>query len=365
MSMVRCLSFLAVSVFVGTAFAGCASGDGGDGEDNGEAAAEIRSTKPITGKQTVGAIFKTTADGLRLRSAPKVAVNVIDVLPTGTQVKLLVADPTGTYYNVEVVTSKKHGWVDGGYLIADTATIVATTGSCTALSTCCDDLKKAGFSDTECRKTVSAGNDASCLSTQQRHMSMGDCKAPASGSNPAAGACVALTKCCDDLKKAGFTDSDCRTTVTAGNDAACLSQHQREASMGDCMAPQTAQSGSGKPATGACLALTTCCDDLKKVGYDDSTCRKTVSAGDDAACLSQHQREASFGDCMAPAGSGSSSGTTTTPTGACLKLSTCCSDLKKAGLDDSTCQGVVKAGDDAACLSQHQREASFGDCTAP
>jgi hypothetical protein len=60
--------------------------------------------------------FVVTGD-LNLRSTPEILEgNIVGVMPRGTKVKLLAANPTNGFYNVDVPSLSKQGWCSGKYL---------------------------------------------------------------------------------------------------------------------------------------------------------------------------------------------------------------------------------------------------------
>jgi hypothetical protein len=50
--------------------------------------------------------------------------------------------------------------------------------SCAKLATCCDEIKAAGYQDTNCRGVVADNNNQSCYATHVLYKNAGDCTGP-------------------------------------------------------------------------------------------------------------------------------------------------------------------------------------------
>lgn len=47
----------------------------------------------------------------------------------------------------------------------------------------------------------------------------------------------------------------------------------------------------------------------------------------------------------------------------CVTLDKCCDELKAAGYDPATCQGIVDTNNNAACYNSYTNYKNFGDCS--
>lgn len=108
---------LSSCVLAALSVAGCAGDNWGEDKSETENA--------LVGKVTAGRIVTTNTDGLRLRKTPsrENTKNIIGLIPTGTNVKIVDGSPTDGFYKVEVMDKKVRddlvvdtGWVFGEYL---------------------------------------------------------------------------------------------------------------------------------------------------------------------------------------------------------------------------------------------------------
>jgi hypothetical protein len=110
------VSLLAITLLA----AGCASENWVEDEGGSDSA--------LTGKVTVGRVVQTVTEGLRLRRTPsrENTNNIIGLIPTGSNVKIVDGTPTDGFYKIEVIDKKVRdaleadiGWVYGEYLNGD------------------------------------------------------------------------------------------------------------------------------------------------------------------------------------------------------------------------------------------------------
>jgi len=162
----------------------------------------------ISGDVAVGTVVKTTTR-LNYRRTPSQAnrSNILGVLPTGTDVRIVKSSATDGFYNVSLedaalakVLGSKTGWVYGQYLKGNgTDTIEADGGT------------DAGEAD--------AKTDVETIPT------------PDGATGPL---CKKLAACCWQLKTAGHDTSACEAAVEKDQEIACQAMHKTYSDDGDC-----------------------------------------------------------------------------------------------------------------------------------
>jgi hypothetical protein len=155
---------------------------------------------------------------------------------------------------------------------------------------CCEDTAMADEKNSDqqssCYQTADGANESACQGALSEYVGQKLC-ATASLGTSGNGECAALMVCCEDTAMAAEKNSDqqssCYQTADGANESACQGALAEYTAEGLC-----ATANLGTSSSGACAALTVCCEGkvMGESGNSDaqSQCYQTADGADDPAC---------------------------------------------------------------------------------
>lgn len=99
---------------------------------------------------------------------------------------------------------------------------------CTALATCCTELKSAGYSTATCDGAVAKRDEPACTTAHSSYVAFGDCTSPYGPD------CTQLNACCAQIKTSGAPSDVCEAAVVKSDQAACKSAYVGYKAYGPC-----------------------------------------------------------------------------------------------------------------------------------
>jgi hypothetical protein len=137
----------------------CAPGSGAESNEN-----DSKNGSEVTGSLPVGTVLIATAD-VNLRKGPSSSYGIIDVVPDGASVTVVVSSPQNGYYDVKFGTET--GWTSGQYYKLGSGSTSSSTGSTSSSSTSSStgSSSGAGGSSTSSSATGSSSSGSSNASS--------------------------------------------------------------------------------------------------------------------------------------------------------------------------------------------------------